>query len=181
MRVTTPLYCDDAFLHFKVCGSRKVTGIVFTDLYLEHLFIPMKKDSFSNTSYNRPGESRKISVLEEDLQLGIKQKETGRVRAIKKVHEEDLLVSGPVLSDELKVERIPFNQYIDEAPPGIRYEGETMIIPVVEEEVIIQTRLKLVEEVRITKRQVEKTVEKPVTLRKEEIVIQRAKNENTDV
>jgi uncharacterized protein (TIGR02271 family) len=118
--------------------------------------------------------SKAIPVMEENLRLGIKQVETGKVRAIKKVHEEDLIVSGPVINDEIQIERIPLNQYVDGPPPAVRYEGETMIIPVVEEEVIVQTRLKIVEEVRITRKKVQTTVEKPITLRKEEVVVKRS-------
>jgi uncharacterized protein (TIGR02271 family) len=118
--------------------------------------------------------SKAIPVMEENLRLGITQVETGKVRAIKKVHEEDLIVTGPVVNDEIQIERIPLNQYVEVAPPPVRYEGETMIIPVVEEEVVVQTRLKIVEEVRITRRKVQSTLEKPITLRKEEVVVKRS-------
>lgn len=122
---------------------------------------------------NSTRSSETIPVMEENLRLGVERIETGRIRATKKVHEEDLIVSGPALSDEFKIERIPLNQYIDKSPPSVRYEGDTMVIPVIEEEVVVQTRLKLVEEVRITRRQVERMVEKPITIRKEEVVIHR--------
>ena len=111
--------------------------------------------------------------MEENLRLGVSKIETGKLRAKKKVHDEDLIVSGPVLQDELTIERIPLNQYIDEAPPSVRYEGDTMVIPVIEEEVVVQTRLKLVEEVRITRRQREKMAEEPITIRREEVLIER--------
>jgi len=131
----------------------------------------MKTDRKSQTSNEV---SKAIPVMEENLRLGIKQVETGKVRAIKKVHEEDLIVTGPVVNDEIQIERIPLNQYVEVAPPPVRYEGETMIIPVVEEEVVVQTRLKIVEEVRITRKKVETTVEKPITLRREEVVVKRS-------
>lgn len=118
-------------------------------------------------------EEKTLPVLEENLRLGVGKVETGKLRATKKVHEEDLIVSGPVLQDELSIERIPLNQYIDEAPPSVRYEGETMVIPVIEEEVVVQTRLKLVEEVRITRRQREKMAEETVTVRREEVIVER--------
>ena len=118
-----------------------------------------------------------IPVIEENLRVGVKSIETGKVRAIKKVHEEDLIVSGPVFNDELQIERVPLNTYVDTPPPSVRYEGDVMIISVVEEEVVVHTRLRLVEEVRITKRQVEKTIEEPVTLRREEVIVEREKND----
>ena len=121
--------------------------------------------------------SPSLPVLEEHLQVSVRKEETGKVRAIKKVHEEDLIVSGPVVNESVQIERVPLNQYIDMAPQ-VRYEGETTIIPVVREEVVVQTRLVLVEEVRITRRQTEETVEKPVTLRKEEVIIERSGNDS---
>lgn len=121
-----------------------------------------------------------LPVMEENLQVGVEKVQTGKVRATKKVHEENLIVSGPVLHDELNIERIPLNQYIDEAPPSVRYEGDTMVIPVIEEEVVVQTRLKLVEEVRITRRHREETVEKPVTVRREEVIVERDGDQEKD-
>ena len=115
----------------------------------------------------------RVPVLEERLNVGVRTEETGKVRARKMVHEEDLVVSGPIYNEQVEVERVPLNQYIDEAPQ-VRQEGNTTVIPVVREEVVVQTRLVLVEEVRITRRQVEATVEKPVTVRSEEIVVERS-------
>jgi uncharacterized protein (TIGR02271 family) len=135
-----------------------------------------KKLSGDRTITNE-SESTRLPVLEEQLQVGIRKEETGKVRVIKKVHEENLIVSGPTYNDDLQIERIPLHQYVD-APPEVRHEGDTMIIPVVKEEVIVQTRLVLVEEVRITKRQTKSTVEKPVTLRKEEIIIEKPEDKS---
>jgi len=118
-------------------------------------------------------ESARVPVLEENLKLGIRKEEIGKVRAVKKVHEEDLIVSGPVVNDDVQVERVPLNRYVEKAP-RIRHEGDTMIIPVVREEVVVSTRLVLVEEVRITRRQVKETIEKPITIRKEEVIIERS-------
>jgi uncharacterized protein (TIGR02271 family) len=133
----------------------------------------MEKRTTSPDRFTSRERSDKLPVLEEQLHLGVRREETGKVRAYKKVHEEDLIVSGPVTNDELHVERIPLNQYIDGAPPAVRYEGETMIIPVVKEEVVVQTRLVLVEEVHITRKRVESTVEQPITVRKEEVIVEK--------
>jgi uncharacterized protein (TIGR02271 family) len=135
-----------------------------------------KKLSGDRTITNE-SESTRLPVLEEQLQVGIRKEETGKVRVIKKVHEENLIVSGPAYNEDLQIERVPLHQYVD-APPQVRHEGDTMIIPVVKEEVIVQTRLVLVEEVRITKRHSESTVEKPVTLRKEEIIIEKPEDKS---
>jgi uncharacterized protein (TIGR02271 family) len=132
-----------------------------------------KRRPVENSERDVRHEEKTLPVMEENLRLGVGKIEKGKLTAKKKITEEDLIVSGPVLQDELSIERIPLNQYIDEAPPSVRYEGETMVIPVIEEEVVVQTRLRLVEEVRITRRQRERIAEEPVTIRREEVIIQR--------
>jgi hypothetical protein len=59
-----------------------------------------------------------------------------------------------LFSDDVTVERIPVNRLLD-APAETRQEGETTVIPVMEEVITIQKRLFLREEVRITRRRTE--------------------------
>ena len=121
-----------------------------------------------------------IPVIEEQLQVETRIVETGTVRIHKKVHKEEVNVDAPVVYDNLDIERIPINEYVDTAPPAVRYEGETMIVPILEEVVVVEKRLVLREELRITKRQVQTTVSKPVTLRKEEVTIERIEHQDDD-
>lgn len=55
----------------------------------------------------------------------------------------------------------------------MRQEGATTIVPVVEEVVVVEKRLKLVEELRITKRQTVKHAPQTVTVRRQEAVVER--------
>lgn len=112
----------------------------------------------------------KIPVIEEKLQVDKKTVETGTVRIIKKVTEEEVTIDVPTAREEVEVERVPLNKYI-ETPPSVRHEGETMIIPVIKE--VIEKRLVLVEEVRITRRKVQTEARQQVTLRKEKVVVER--------
>ncbi len=118
-----------------------------------------------------------IPVIEEHVQVGKKIVETGRVRIIKTVNEEEAHVEAPLLQEEVKVERVPVNQYIEAAPP-VRYEGDVMIIPVIQEVVVIEKRLMLVEEIRVNKHQTQTNVSQTVTLRKEEVKIERTDTGN---
>jgi len=119
------------------------------------------------------GKAAVIPVIEEELQVSTRVVETGTVRINKKVHEEQVNVESPVVYDKLDIERIPINEYVETAPPAVRYEGETMIVPILEEVVVVEKRLVLREELRITRRQVQTTVSQPVTLRKEEVTVER--------
>jgi stress response protein YsnF len=61
---------------------------------------------------------------------------------------------------------------IDAAPP-IRTEGDVTIIPVVEEILVVEKRLMLREEIHVRQTATTQSVEVPVTLRKQEAVIDR--------
>jgi hypothetical protein len=52
------------------------------------------------------------------------------------------------------------------------YEGETLVIPVVEEELVIQKRWVIKEEVRITRRRQQVNRQQPVTLRQEQVIVE---------
>jgi uncharacterized protein (TIGR02271 family) len=129
----------------------------------------------SVTDNQLTGESVVIPVIEEQVQIEKHIIETGKVVVEKKVFEEAKTVDISLIHEEHDVERITVNQYVDTAP-GVRYEGDTMIIPVMREEVVIQKRLMLIEELRITKRQVETSAPQQVTLRREEVTVERVSN-----
>jgi uncharacterized protein (TIGR02271 family) len=120
-----------------------------------------------------------IPVIHEQVKVEKKVVETGRVHIKKSVHEEVDLYNVALLEEQVTVERIPINQYVDTAPPAIRYEGEVMIIPVLKEVAVVVKRIMLVEELHVTKHKSEKKELHEATLRKEEIEITRTGPINT--
>ena len=56
-----------------------------------------------------------------------------------------------LFADEVAVERVPVNRIVDQMPET-RQEGDVLIVPVVEEVLMVQKRLLLKEEVRIQRR-----------------------------
>ena len=113
-----------------------------------------------------------FSVLEEQLDVQVRKNVTGIVRLEKTIRTHDALVDLELMRDTLSVERIPVNERIDE-PAVTRYEGDIMIVPVMEEVVIVSRQLILKEEIRITRRQELVRYEQTVPLRAEEIDIER--------
>ncbi len=77
-----------------------------------------------------------IPVIEERLIVDKQAIETGRVRIAKKIHETEETVNIPLARDEVNVERVAINQIVD-IPSPVRHEGDTMIIPVVEEILVV--------------------------------------------
>ncbi|WP_375417141.1 YsnF/AvaK domain-containing protein [uncultured Hymenobacter sp.] len=116
-----------------------------------------------------------LPVIEEQAVINRELVEAGRVRITRQVHEADELVRVAVQHDEVRVERVAVNQYLPAgAPtPPTRYEGEVMIIPVLREVAVVEKRLLLVEELRVTKQQVMTEHAESVRLRREEINVER--------
>jgi uncharacterized protein (TIGR02271 family) len=117
-----------------------------------------------------------MPVIQEFVRVGKQTVETGRVIATKSVKEEVADISVTLNRDDLSIERIPIGEYIESDAPESRYEGDTLIIPVVKEELVIQKRLVLIEEIRITKRRATTELNEQVTLRKEEVEIRTESN-----
>ena len=113
-----------------------------------------------------------LPVLEEALDVRTRRVETGRVRIRKVVHAREELVDPPLLREEVIIERVPINHVVEGSLP-VRYEGDTMIIPLVEEVLVVDTRLLLTEEVHITTRRTEMHTPTRVTLRHEDVTIER--------
>lgn len=123
------------------------------------------------------GQPLVIPVIEERIIVDKKVIESGRVRISKKVSEEEETIDVPVMQEEVNVERVPVHQFVD-IIPQIRYDGDIMIVPVIREVVVVEKRIELVEELRITKHQTHTQVSQQVTVRKEEVTVERLSSED---
>lgn len=121
-----------------------------------------------------------IPVLAETLYVQKREVETGRVRLIKSVHEQEEIVDEPLLREEVTVERIPINQIWEGPAPSLRYEGDVLVVPLLEEVLVVEKRLRLKEELHI--RRIQQTVHAPqtVTVRSEEVTLERIKPETVE-
>lgn len=117
------------------------------------------------------GEERVIPVVEETLAVGTRQVSTGGVRLTKRVHEREEVVDQPGFREEIHVERVPVDRLLDE-PAQVRQEGDTTVIPVMEEVLVVEKRLVLREEIRVTRRREEVRSPQSVTLRREEVLVE---------
>lgn len=113
-----------------------------------------------------------IPVVEERVQVQTRLSETGRVELHKTVHEHTEVVDPPLQSEEIEIERVAVNRIVDEPIP-IRHEGDTMIISLLEEVLVVEKRLVLREEVHIKKLQKEVHDPQEVLLRKEQVEVVR--------
>jgi uncharacterized protein (TIGR02271 family) len=116
-------------------------------------------------------ESIVVPVIREEVHVGTRVIERGGVRVHKRVEEREEVVEQPVFHEEVSVERIAIGRPIDEVVSS-RQEGDTLIIPVLEEMLVVERRLVLKEEVRITKRRTQETERASVILREERVDIE---------
>lgn len=112
-----------------------------------------------------------VPLAAEELRVSTRENVTGRVRVRTVLDVTKEMVRQELESEHLTVTRVPVDQLIEAAPP-IRTEGDVTIIPIVEEILVVETRLVLKEEVHIRRTSTKEFVEQPVTLRKQRAVVE---------
>ena len=113
-----------------------------------------------------------VPVFAESVEVAKHLVESGRVRIHKTVATTDQVVNDSLLHEDVEVERVPIHQMID-GPVGNRQEGDTLVVPVYKEVLVVEKRLMLVEEVRITRRRSEQPFAQTVPVRTETVVVER--------
>ncbi len=107
---------------------------------------------------------RVIPLTQEELSVTTRKVETGRVRVSTRTLEHTGYALADLYQEDIKVEHVPIGREVDVAPP-IREEGDTVIIPIVQEIMVVEKRLVVREEVRITRKRSVEAFEQPVQLR----------------
>jgi uncharacterized protein (TIGR02271 family) len=130
---------------------------------------------------NRAREEERVvmPVIAETLEVQKRKVQTGGVRVRKIVHEREEVVDEPLVREEVQVKRVPINRVVD-APVPVRHVGNTMIISLLEEVLVVEKRLMLKEELHITKGEIETYKPQRVTLRTEEAVVERVGEDDDD-
>jgi uncharacterized protein (TIGR02271 family) len=113
-----------------------------------------------------------IPIVAEEVEVGKRKVERGKVRVRKGVTMREETVDVPLIREEVEVVRVPVNRPL-EGPAEVRREGDVLIVPVVEEVLVVEKRLILKEELRITTRRVEERAPRRVTLRTEKATVER--------
>ena len=122
-----------------------------------------------------PGDEQpeqRIELVTEQLQVGKREVERARVVVRTRIEERDEIAEVALTQEEASVERVPIGRTVTEPPP-VREEEGVLIVPVLEERLVVTTELVLKEEIRITKKIRTETVREPVRLRAEQVQIER--------
>jgi len=117
-----------------------------------------------------------VPVHEERLHVETHEVDTGRgVRVHKHVAEQPETVRQELWHEQIDVERVPLDSVVA-VLPQVRHEGDTMIVPVVEEVLVVEKRYRIKEEVHIRRRRTAEMHEATVPLKSEELTIERFDN-----
>lgn len=117
-------------------------------------------------------ERHTLPMVEERLTVQKSKRVTETLQAHTLIHEHEQPIEAELSMQAFDVERIPFDRFVDGPIPD-RQEGDTTIISVIEEVATLEVRLKLVEEVRITRRTTTHRVNDTIKLRSQEVVVER--------
>jgi len=113
-----------------------------------------------------------VPVIEEEVAAGVQAVKTGAVRVDKHVEKRTRKVEGPLLHEDVEVRRVPVNRVVTEPPP-VRRKGDTVIVPVLEEELVVTKRLVLKEEIHLIKRRTKERFAREVEVNRERAEVHR--------
>jgi stress response protein YsnF len=120
------------------------------------------------------GEKHVIPVVQEELQISKRTIDTGHgIRVHQRIVERSEVVDEPLYEDVLELNRISVGKIVEPGTvPTPRQEGETLIVPVLEEVLVIERRLCLKEELHITRHKREVHKPQSVVLKSQEVSIE---------
>src|SRR5215218_4797392 len=115
---------------------------------------------------HRLDDDREIVPLVEERAVVRKRKRlTGGVRVRTVVREDEQVIDQTLRAEQVEVKRVPLDDRWVAAPVPVRLEGDTTIVTLHEEVVVVETRLRATEEVHLVRRQAAtRTARKRVTL-----------------
>ena len=116
----------------------------------------------------RDEDELRVQRSEEELRTGTREREAGRVGVRKQVHTEREQVRVPTRHEEVSVERVPVN----EEGTGAEIGEDEVSVPVVKDEVVIDKRPVVKEEIRVRKDVVEDEEIVEEDVRKEEVDVE---------
>jgi stress response protein YsnF len=113
--------------------------------------------------------------MEEALQVGKRRVETGRVRVSVATEIVEQLVRDVLRSDHVEIDRVLVDREIapGTAAPAVRNEAGVLIVPVLDEVLVVEKRLVLREEIRLRIVTAAEPVEQTVALRRQRAEVER--------
>ena len=121
-----------------------------------------------------------LPVVEETVEVSKRLAVVGRVQVSTRTSTADEMAEIDLERSLVEVVRVPVGRVVEVAP-DVRIEGDTTIMPVLEERLVVVKQLVLVEEVHVRCRFVKDVVQTSVALRRQHVVVKRLDKEGRPV
>lgn len=122
-----------------------------------------------------------IPVIAEELTVETHKIARGKVRVRKRVETREEVVDAPSVHEEIVVEHVPINKLVEGAAPEVRDEDGVLVIPIVEEVLVVGKQLVVREEVRVFRRRTTRSTPQTVVLRREVVDVEREELGGTEL
>jgi uncharacterized protein (TIGR02271 family) len=113
----------------------------------------------------------RVRRSEEEIRVQTREREAGEIRVRKRVRTERERLSVPKKRVEVTVERVPVEGTVPAGDEAAQIGEEDIMVPVVEEEIVVEKRPVVKEEIRIRKEVVEDVEVVEEVVRREEVEI----------
>ena len=122
-----------------------------------------------------PQGDRRLELAAETARVDIADVVTGRVRAAVRTEEIPHRVEVDLRSTDVTVERVEIDRMLEpgEPVPTERRDGDTTIIPILEEVAVVETRIMLKAELRLTRTTRTETHQADIGLRRQQVEVRR--------
>jgi hypothetical protein len=122
--------------------------------------------------------SSPVPIIEEQMRVGKRHRLSGQVRVRTITETLNELTTASLSQKHVEVRRVAINRDVDEAP-SIRRSGYLLIVPVLEEVLVIEKRLRLREELHIRQLTRRREVKVPLKQRVQRATVERSKERDT--
>ena len=126
-----------------------------------------RDENLYGASTAQPGREQKITRAEEELRVGTRQREAGEVEIRKSVETEHVRTPVTTHHEEVEIERRPATAQNKAAKIG----DQEIVIPLTEEEVVVEKRPQVKEEIVVRKRNVANREVVEADVRKERVEV----------
>lgn len=120
-----------------------------------------------------------LDVVEERLRVAKRAVDKGGVRVSTEVETIQEAVAVALREQTATVERVATERVVETAPEP-RLEGDTIIIPVIEERPVVTTQLVVTEEIHVRLTEEARSEERTVPLRRERVTIDQIPSDEGD-
>lgn len=121
---------------------------------------------------------RTIPVVEEQVDIGTRRRQTGTVRVDKTVRTTDIPIAADLATETVDIRRVPMDRIVDGPVPD-RHDGDTLIVSVLAEVLVVEKRLKVVEEIHLTRHRTATKLRDTVPVTADEVQITRSEGKSS--